>query len=110
MAAKLTPELRNDIESGRRICAEIPAVTPHCLAWVTIGVGFENDAVSTYGLMHFEFRLEWLEREYDPSREEFPIFETHRFPTEGELTPYLADTLPESTNFMSVADDPDYPL
>ena len=110
MARTITPELRAELDEDGALCAEISARTPECRAWVTIGASFEGDAVCGFHTLHFEFRIDWMEREYDPSADEMPLFETRNFGTEGELDRYLLEVLPESALLISVADDPDYPL
>ena len=110
MPRTITPELRAVLEEDHRLCAEIPAEISGCRAWVTVGAGFQGDALSVFGVTHFEFRIEWMEREYDPSGDELPVFEVQRFRTEAELNAHLLRILPESANLIRVADDPDYPM
>jgi hypothetical protein len=110
VARTITPELRAVLDEDGLLCAEIAAHTPDCRAWVSVGANFEGDAVCGYNTTHFEFFVEWMEDEYDPSGDEMPLFETRLFRTEGELDRYLLEVLPESASLIRVADDPDYPL
>ena len=109
MTLKITPELRSWLERDRTICAEVPAETPDCRAWVVVYPLFEGDAIERFLVRHFEFRNEWVEYEYDPSGDEMPLDESQACLTELELEACLDRLLPRSATLIRVSDHPDFP-
>ncbi|MEQ8571966.1 MAG: hypothetical protein RMA76_43995 [Deltaproteobacteria bacterium] len=110
MARRISPELRDALETRHDLCVEIPAKHPGCRAWVNVGVSMEGDAISGFGVLHFEYPIEMMEREYDASADELPLFDSRGFRTEDEVNRYLDQILPPDANLIRVADDDDYPM
>lgn len=110
VARRITPELRAALEDNHSLCVEIPARNPGCRAWVNVGVSMEGDAISGFGVLHFEYPIEMMEREYDASADELPLFDSRGFRTEDEVNRRLDELLPPDAVLIRVADDDDYPM
>lgn len=110
MEPRITPELRAHLEDNHLLCAEVPSRSSDCRAWVTVYPRFDGDALERFIVRHFEFKRDWMEREYDPCADEMPLDESQVCITEYELEAHLSQVLPSSATLIRVADDPDYPM
>lgn len=98
------------METIHDLCVEVPATTPGCRAWVHVCAAREGDAIVGFGVLHFEYPIAMMEREYDASAGELPVFDSRGFRTEDEVNRYLDQILPPDAHLIRVADDDDYPM